>query len=295
MLQLSRLTIAAAAVAAMFCVLPRTASAATSSGLTIVASPQFAWGIGGDNQVPPGEPATDGVTRLGGSITQHVGNWSIGGTRSYIDFTLGRITNAAGQFVYPGFIDDAIDDIHTAYSFKKVSITLGWHDRYRICCPAAHDNPVPINEQYWYIQADGGVGPETKFGHIVNLSLNDAEVIHKGLPFYPNPVPGQPDIPGEGNKNLLTFTGQIIVPVDKKQTLGVWGLYANNFEYYYAYAHPTFYNNVTYGITKNFPANISYTAYVLNYYQHNEGYPFIFPNTVNLCIIGMTVNLGLTL
>jgi hypothetical protein len=292
-LQLSRLAIAAAIVAVMFCALMGTASAATSSGLSIVVSPQSSWALGGDDLAAPGGPVTDGTTRLGGSITQHVGKWSLGISRGYIDFTLGRITNAAGQFVNPGFVDDAVDDAHLAYAFKDFTLTAGWHDRYRICCPAAHNNPVPVAEQYWYLQLDGGVGPVTRFGHIVSLSVNDAQVPHVGLPFYANPVPGQPAIPGQGSKNLVTFTGTITVPVDKKQTLAVWGLYANNFEYYYAYAKPTFYNNVTWGITKNFPANISYTASVLNYYQHNEGYPFIFPNTVNLTVLQMTLNVGI--
>jgi hypothetical protein len=289
---------------------PPTSALAANSSTTITLSPQSSWALGSDEWSTCGPstavpcPAntfplvTNATTRLGGSLTETIGKFSFGVSRSYLDFQLGRVTDYAGKFVYPGYADDAVSTASASYNFGILTASGGYTQRIRWCCPSGNTAAAnPLAYEWWWIQVSKGFGPKTKFGNWLTLSANQAFVPHSTSPVFqdPNFAPNTGHyILAEKGNTFTTFTGELEIPVDKSQSFAPFISYANNWEYWEAFAIPIFYNNVTYGITKVFTPNISYTASVTNYYQHNQGYPFAYPNSINLTFLQMVANFSLT-
>ena len=75
--------------------------------------PQSSFATGGD--YTPGQPVTDGITRLGGKITETLfGNLSAAYQHGYIDETIGN-----PGFPINGFVDDPIDNFSLNYGISK--------------------------------------------------------------------------------------------------------------------------------------------------------------------------------
>lgn len=300
--------LAAAALGACLGALSASALAANSS-TTITISPQSSWASGTDEWSTcgpysssthpcPGNTntlVTNATTRLGGSITETIGKFSFGVSRSYLDFTLGRVTGPNGHYIYPGYADDAVSTASASYNFGVVQASAGYTQRIRWCCPSGNTAAAnPLAFEWYWVQFGRGFGPKTKMGNWLTLSVNESFAPHSTSPTFANPQPHGPPIVAQGGKPFTTFTGTLEIPVDKQQSFAPFVTYANNWEYWQAFATPLFYNNVTWGVTKVFSPNISYTASVTNYYQHNQGYPFVAPNTLNLTMLQMVANLSLT-
>jgi hypothetical protein len=229
--------------------------------------------------------------------------WSLNYSHSYVDQNLGTITNVHGATTYQVLNDDRTDDASLNYLMGQFAVSGGWHERVRMCCGnnAPQSAALQTAYHYDYLQIGTRVGPGSKyFGRLVGLTVQDAYIPHPDNFFKANPdcvgavCDTHPaEFQAEGNKTHVTFTGNVTVPLSRNSSFAFFGTYINNWDYFLNSPVMYLYNQVDYGFVKKFSPYVSLTVDNSNLYQHQQGYPFVLPNTINRNKLLMTLDIGL--
>jgi hypothetical protein len=225
-------------------------------------------------------------------------------THGYVDQNLGTVTSAAGKTTYQVLNDDRTDDAALNYTMGQFTLSGGWHERVRMCCGnnAPESAALQTAYHYDYLQLGTRVGPNSKyFGRLFGLTVQDAYIPHVDGFYKANPacvgaLCSTPpyEFAAEGNKTKITYTGNVTVPVGgRNSSFALFGTYLNNWDYFDNSPIMYIYNQVDFGFTKKFSPWVSFTANDSNLYQHQQGYPFVLPNTINRNKLIVTLDIGL--
>jgi len=239
---------------------------------TIDIIPQSTFATGTD--FTQGQPAHNGVTKIGGKITQAIlSNLSASYQHGYIDETIGN-----SGFPINGYVSDPTDDFRLNYTASKaLSAAVGYFYRHRTCCPASNDptnlQPITVHEAYLEL---GYAFPAIQALNGAQFSLNGRAT--QTLAHHPAPrsvLLANPQIHGdEGNRIWPTGGASLVVPIDKKNGFNVFGTYSYAKDYFDYQPIAFWYNIVDYGFTRVVNPVLSFTFDTTNLTQHRQGYPF---------------------
>ena len=237
----------------------------------------------------------DPATNLGYGINIHFApKWSLNYSHGYINQNLGTVTNAAGKTVYQAFNNDRTDDASLSYSgVKGFAINAGWHQRVRQCCgnPPKQDEAGQTMEHWEYLNVGTRFGPGSgHFGKLFGLTVEGEFIPHDN----PSCAPGSTFCETGTSKFHVTYTGNITYPIGnpKTSTFAVFGTYVNSFDYFENAPFPYLYNEADYGFKKEFSKYVALTVINSNLYQHQQGFPFILPNTINRDKLVVTMDIA---
>ncbi|HYZ15664.1 MAG TPA: hypothetical protein VE591_04655, partial [Candidatus Acidoferrum sp.] len=175
---------------------------------------------------------------------------------------------------------DLVDEIGAAYKLtSNWNIALESYHRWRQCCPGAGDptNPNPVAERGVAALTNYAFGPNTIIGKPFSATFQYTEWSHHLNAFAAKSLPK--GIQDEGNKPTTTeslawripiFHQRKFVPFVSVQELGT--------TYFDNSAMPTYADVVNYGANIIGSRLVSYTISFRNLNEHQQGYPFAFPN-----------------
>ncbi|HUN30355.1 MAG TPA: hypothetical protein VMV65_11165 [Alphaproteobacteria bacterium] len=250
------------------------------------------------------------ATNLGyGANINFAPGWTLNYVHGYVNQNIGTITNYKGVTTYQQFNNDRTDDASIGHSLGSVALAAGWHERVRQCCgnPPKQSDAGQTAYHYWYVQGTEGFGPGSKyFGKMFSLTLQAAYEPHvPSAPYYANPAclayataaqckTPPYEVPGEGNKFHGLYNIHFATPIGGKASqFGVFAQYLNNWDYFDNQPIMFLYNEADYGIVYKFTPLVTLSAMNSNLYQHQAGYPFVLPNTVNRNKLYMTLDFAL--
>ena len=226
----------------------------------------------------------DPATNLGYGININIApKWALNYSHGYVNQNLGTVTNAEGKTTYQVFNNDRTDDASLSYAgFKGFTVAFGWHQRVRQCCgnPPKQEDAGQTAEHWEYLNVGSRFGPGSgHFGKLFGLSLEGEYIPHD----HPSCAAGSTVCLSGTSKFHVTYTGNITLPVGnpRTSTFAVFATYLNNFDYFQNSPVQYLYNEADYGIKKQFSKYVTLTVTNSNLYQHEQGYPFIVPNTIN--------------
>lgn len=252
----------------------------------------------------------DPATNLGYGATFNLApRWTLNYVHSYVNQNIGTITNYKGETTYQQFNNDRTDDASLGYTMGAYVISAGWHERVRQCCgnPPVQSDAGQTAYHYDYLQGATRFGTGSKyFGKLFGLTLQGAYEPHTpSAAYYANPAclgyataaqcATHPyEIPGEGNKFHITYTGNMTLPIGgKDSSFALFGTYLNNWDYFENQPVMFLYNEADYGFIKKFSPFVTLTATNSNLYEHHEGWPYVNPNTVNRNKLLVTLDFAL--
>ncbi|MHB8147614.1 MAG: hypothetical protein ACYDGM_10205 [Vulcanimicrobiaceae bacterium] len=211
----------------------------------------------------------------------------------YINQNIGTVTTKTGAPVYQVFNDDRVDDVSLNYPIGPVMAAVGFHQRVRQCCGNPNQTAAgEVGYHLFYIQGGTRFGPNSKFfGKLVGLTLNLASIPHNSAQVFTDPSTGGA-IPAEGNKLKLTYIGNITLPIGnpKTSTFAAFLNYLNNYDYFNSAPFMYLYNQTDFGFIKKFSSAVTLQATDSNLYQHQQGFPFVPPNTINRAKLLITLD-----
>ena len=228
-----------------------------------------------------------------------------------IDTTIGRVTNAAHQYIYPASNNDIVDAFRINYSgIKGVGVTLATQYRFR------HDNPATSD-----VASNGGA-PADWHQQTLTLSytapaiaaLNGLTVGVSGTGVHNKHHASANYLAGLAANCALPAgppTGTCFTDSDGKTRTGVnYGVNANlpinhgfavygsasygAFDWFDNAPEPFYYDIIDVGIFKKLNQVLSLTADLNNLtQQHLEGTPFIAPNTIHRIYFAIALDIHL--
>jgi len=254
----------------------------------------------GSSDLPNPAGATGNFEYAGGTLRLNYGAQVFLGKKLFINYAhfyinqnLGRVTNKAGGYVYQVFNDDRVDDVSLDMPIGPVLAAVGFHQRVRQCCGNPPQNAAgAVAYHLFYVQGATRFGPNSKyFGKLVGLTLNLADIPHNAAQTFTDPSTGGA-IPSEGNKLKLTYTGNITLPIGnpKTSTFAAFLTYLNNYDYFNNAPFMYLYNQTDFGFIKKFSSDVTLQATDSNLYQHQQGFPFVLPNTINRAKLLVTLD-----
>ncbi len=302
------------------------ASADTFSHLpTIDLYPTVSWATGNDEYGSPGgpDPLNNYGPPFGNIASPSAGNAS-GGLRSGvldvnavvtiplishlsfqyehdraagIDTTIGRVTNAANQYIYPASSNDIVDAFRLNYGFKGFGVSLATQYRFRHDNVATND-PTNLTPAAWHQQsatvnyATPGIAALNglTIGVYGTYVRNKHHVTAAGL--AAEEAAGFSDSDGKirtgfnygPNFNLPISHGFAIYG---SETFGPLDFFDNA-------PVPFYYDQVDLGIYKHFNKVLSLTADLNNLTQQNRGgWPFVYPNTIHRIFFDVALDIHL--
>jgi hypothetical protein len=271
-----------------------------------------------------------GQTRLGYGAVLNLGRGvSFNYTHSYVDQTIGRVTNVHNEFVYQQWNDDRVDDANLAYAIPNIatSVAIGWHSRIRQCCGNGAGEEDKNEWESYYFRITGRLlGPTSRyFGKLIGLTgqadwiPHDNQTVCSNLPastyknmgcasgnaYFSSPyctkkpsslcfLPQNGAIPNAGNLVHGTGTFNITYPVGGPESpFAVFGTYFNDWDYYLNSPIPYLYNREDFGFIWKYKSWVTITAADSNLYQHiGASFPYVFPNVVNRNRLDLSVDLS---
>lgn len=222
-----------------------------------------------------------------------------------IDTTIGRVTNAAHQYIYPASQNDIVDTVRLVYSrISHVSLSGGEFYRYQ------HNNygttdPQPANTitvgpqdwHEWFLTAGFTSSPiaalnGATFGAQVTGEYNRHFVVPSVL--ATEAAAGFNDSSGR-TRFGANYGFNANVPVDRRHGFSVFGSWSDGgFDYFDNNPVPFYYIIVDAGLTKRFSQTLSLTADVNNLTQINNGsWPFIAPNAIHRVYLSIAADIHL--
>jgi hypothetical protein len=237
-----------------------------------------------------------------------------------IDTTIGRVTNAAGQYVYPGTSNDISDTFRLVYTgIKGVGVTLATFYRFRHDNTATND-PLNLAPADWHQQTltVNYTLPAIAALNGTTIGISATGVYNKhhvsGNPNLPilNPgglplLPGQPNygsgLSQEANAGFSDTDGKaryginygpnINIPINHGFALFGSAAYGG-FDYFDNSPVPFYYSIIDFGIVKKFNNVLSLTSDLNNLVQQNRGgWPFVYPNTIHRIYFAIALDIHL--
>jgi hypothetical protein len=215
-----------------------------------------------------------------------------------IDTTIGRVTNAANQYVYPATSNDIADTFRLSYTgIKGVGVTAATFYRFRHDNQATND-PLNAAPADWHQQTLtlSYTAPAIAFlnGTTIGASVtgvhNKHHVSAAGL--LNEEAAGFSDSDGK-TRYGVNYGPNINVPIN--HGFAVFGSAAfGGFDYFDNAPVPYYYDIIDVGIFKKFNQVLSLTADLNNLTQQNRGgWPFVYPNTIHRIYFAIALDIHL--
>jgi hypothetical protein len=269
-----------------------------------------------------------GQTRLGYGFNASLGGaLTLNYSHYYVDQTIGRVTNAANEYVYQVFNDDRYDQVDLIYPVAGVALDLGYRQRVRQCCGnlAGQANKNQWHE-YYFQATDRFLGPKSKyFGKLIGITIKPAWIPHdnqlvcgnlpaktydamgcaSGNAYFSNPactlkpaslcfLPQNGAFPNSGDKWHVLGLFNITYPVGgPKSPFAVYGQYFNDYDYFLNAPGMFLYNRVDFGWIYHLGTFMTLSMTDTNLCQHKTGFPFVYPNTVNRNRLDLSADIAL--
>jgi hypothetical protein len=318
----------------------RPASADTFSHLpTIDLYPTINYATGNDEYGSPGgpDPLNNYGPPIGEILSPSAGN-AAGGTRpgkldlnavitiplvrglnfqyehdraAGIDTTIGRVTNAAGKYIYPATSNDIADTFRLNYNgIKGIGVSLATFYRFRHDNRATND-PLNLAPADWHQQTLtlSYTAPAIAALNGTTIGVSATGVHNK------HHVSGNPNIsplaPANAGSGLAGAAAAGLSDTDGKHRYGInygpninipinhgFALFGSagygGFDYFDNAALPFYYSIIDVGIFKKFNQVLSLTADLNNLVQQNRGgVPFVFPNTIHRIYFAIALDIHL--
>jgi hypothetical protein len=241
----------------------------------------------------PADPRTNAL-RLSAKITQLVGSrlqlyyFDNNGANNS---TLGRVTNAAGEYLYPKPSTQSAIEIGAHYvTSSHTYLQTAYFYRWQVCCPAtaAASNLAPTNtERLYYLEAGYRTSPLWHTRIVASYALHGVwDPHHLVTPAYLASLP-----PGiSDHERSITGFYQIFglsTPIDRDAKVNAFGTFINGAVDYFnnSYA-PYYYDFFIYGLNYRATERFTLTAEINMLTQQNlSGLPFVYPNTIHRSIL----------
>lgn len=222
-----------------------------------------------------------------------------------IDTTIGRVTNAAHQYIYPASQNDIIDTVRLAYTgLRGVSITGGEFYRYQ------HNNygttdPQPANTEIvgpqdwheWFLTLGYATRPiDALNGLTLGAAVTGEYNRHFVIPsvLATEAAAGFSDSSG-GTRYGANYGFNANLPIDRRHKFTLFGSWSDGaFDFFDNNPVPFSYIIVDTGITKQLNKTLSITADVNNLTQINNGsWPFAAPNAIHRVYLAIAADIHL--
>ena len=255
---------------------------------TIDIVPQSTFATGGD--YTPGQPVPEGTVRTGGKITQPLlSNLNLSYQHGYIVEEVGT----HGANTQSIFVDDPIDDFRLNYSAtKSLSAAVGFFYRHRTCCPSATNDAGGVSVHESYLELDYSFPAIAALGG-TQLSITGRATrtgAHKPATSFNSTTGGD-----EGDRIWPTAGASVSIPVDPKAGFTAFGSYTFAKDYFNFTPIAFWYNIIDFGFTKTISPNLSFNLDTSNLTQHNQGFPFTFPNAIHRTKVVLTADIHIPL
>jgi len=240
----------------------------------------------------PADPRTNDL-RLSGRITQLVGSrlqfyyfYDNGG----YDSTLGRVSNATGEYIYPNPSRQNSIEIGARYTTSsRTYLQTAYFYRWQVCCPAsgAASNLAPTNtERLYYLEAGYHTSPLWHTGIVAGYAVHGVlDPYHLTTPAYLAAL----HLGLSDKERSITGLYQILslsTPLGHAEKLNAFGSYLFGAVDYFdnSYA-PYYYNAFVYGLDYRFTKRFTLTSEINIFTQdHLVGEPFVYPNAIHRSI-----------
>jgi hypothetical protein len=246
---------------------------------TLDITVQSTFSTGSDESgAPGGEPLTNGATRFPFTLTVPIAKKvSFVFAHTNIDETLGRVTGATGSYIFPGAYDGDANDASLNYSTRGVIFSVGYLQRHRACCP--YDE---IEEHLAYAGFQDAFGPIMAKESLFVFDLQGLRTVnHKeSATFLAANAPGYTLGNYRGNLAIYRTSIETRPPIGNTGFRGLMqaGIDSDYFDYQ---PIPLYYSYINLGVEKAFSPNVTYTMFVENLTQRQQGYPFVTPNAIH--------------
>jgi len=241
----------------------------------------------------PADPRTNDL-RLSGKITQLIGSrlqlYYFDNNGAY-NSTLGRVTNASGEFIYPKPSTQSSIEIGAHYvTSSHTYLQAAYFYRWQVCCPAtaAASNLAPTNtERLYYLEAGYHTSPLWHTGIVASYALHGVlDPQHLVTPAYLDSLPrGVSD-----SQRSITGLYQILglsASLDRGTRVNAFGnfLYGAIDYFNNSYA-PYYYDAFVYGLYYRVTKRFTLTSEINQFTQrHLDGFPFVYPNAIHRSIL----------
>jgi hypothetical protein len=241
----------------------------------------------------PANPRTNDL-RLSAKITQLVGSrlqLYYFDNNDAANTTLGRVTNAAGEYIYPNpSLQDSIEIGAHYVTSSHTYLQAAYFYRWQVCCPAtaATENLAPPNtERLYYLEAGYHTSPLWRNGLVAGCAVHGVwDPHHLVTQAYLDSLP-----PGfTDRERSITGMYQIFslsMPIDRAAKVNAFGNYMDGAVDYFnnSYA-PYFYNFFIYGLNYHATRRFTLSAEINMLTQnHLVGLPFVYPNAIHRSVL----------
>lgn len=228
-----------------------------------------------------------------------------------IDTTIGRVTNAAGKYIYPATSNDIVDTFRLSYTgIKGVGVTVGTFYRFRHDNQATNDplNLAPADWHEQFVTLNYTLPAITALNGLTLGVSATGEYNKHHVSGNPNVSPFAPENAGSGLAGAAAagysdkdgakryglnygFNGNL--PINHGFALFGSASYGA-FDWFDNSPVPFYYVIDDVGITKSFNKTLSLTADLNNLTQINRGnVPFVYPNTIHRIYFAISADIHL--
>jgi opacity protein-like surface antigen len=251
----------------------------------------------------PADPRTNEL-RLSAKITQLVGSrlqlYYFDNNGAY-NSTLGRVTNAAGQFIYPKPSTQSSIEIGAHYvTGSHTYLQAAYFYRWQVCCPAtaAANNLAPTNtERLYYLEAGYHTSPLWHTGIVASYAVHGVlDPQHLVTPAYLATLPhGVTD-----SQRSITGLYQILgltTPLDRDARVNAFANFMYGaIDYFNNSYAPYYYDAFVYGLYYHVTQRFTLTSEINQFTQRQlDGFPFVYPNAIHRSILIMNGDYALSL
>lgn len=204
-----------------------------------------------------------------------------------------------GQVIYPGSINDIINEFRVGYSAtKNVELTLGTNYRWRECCPNAGqvENLTPTTWHGTYLQLAFSTDPiKALNGTTFTLTSHATYNLWHNSPTY-QAFKAANGLPVNGNKARFPFWAGLTAAVPINSGPAVYGFDGiGAFDYFDNSISPYYYVFADFGLVKTFNKYVTFVASVNSLSkQHLErDNPFPVPNALHRAYLATSLRFHL--
>jgi hypothetical protein len=251
----------------------------------------------------PADPRTNDL-RLSGKITQLVGSrlqLYYFDNNDAANTTLGRVTNAMGQYIDPNPSRQSSVEIGVRYvTSSHTYLQAAYFYRWQVCCPAtaAASNLAPTNtERLYYLEAGYHTSPLWHTRVVASYALHGVlDPNHLVTPAY------LASLPRGVSDSARSITGfyQIIglsTPLDRDAKINAFGNFMNGaIDYFNNSYAPYYYDAFVYGLNYRVTTRFTLTSEINIFtQQHLDGLPFVYPNAIHRSVLIVSGDYALAL
>ena len=256
-----------------------------------------------DGKVLPGQnlPLQTGDVKFNFVFTQPLAknvNFQFEQDRSSgYDVTLGRAIQG-GQTIYPGAINDIVNEFRIGYSTKNIGLTLGNNHRWRVCCPASaqNGNDTPTIWRATYLELNLVSNPiKALNGTTVKLTAHETyNEFHNSPAFQASEAANGIQVSAGHARFPFWYGANVTVPINSG--LAIYGFMGfGQFDYFDNSVSPYMYDLNDFGMVKTINKYLTFIASIDSLtQQHQENNnPFLVPNGIHRSYLATALRIHL--